>query len=73
GYFQSLLYCIEGLLASLNVKDLVLPAADEVESMWRNRFGFEKLDQNRFVNAYILLYVHFRGSLPQQLVFNGFH
>ncbi|KAL0416018.1 UNVERIFIED_CONTAM: hypothetical protein Slati_3433700 [Sesamum latifolium] len=45
GYFQSLLYCIEGLLASLNVKDLVLPAADEVESMWRNRFGFEKLDQ----------------------------
>ncbi|KAL0460741.1 UNVERIFIED_CONTAM: Increased DNA methylation 1, partial [Sesamum latifolium] len=35
GYFQSLLYCIEGLLASLNVKDLVLPAADEAESMWR--------------------------------------
>ncbi|KAL0416010.1 UNVERIFIED_CONTAM: hypothetical protein Slati_3432900, partial [Sesamum latifolium] len=47
GYFQSLLYCIEGLLASLNVKDLVLPAADEVESMWRNRFGFEKLDQEQ--------------------------
>ncbi|KAL0460742.1 UNVERIFIED_CONTAM: Increased DNA methylation 1, partial [Sesamum latifolium] len=47
GYFQSLLYCIEGLLASLNVKDLVLPAADEAESMWRNRFGFEKLGQEQ--------------------------
>ncbi|KAL0418260.1 UNVERIFIED_CONTAM: Increased DNA methylation 1 [Sesamum radiatum] len=35
GYFQSLFYCIEGLLASLNVKDLVLPAADEAESLWR--------------------------------------
>ncbi|KAL0416012.1 UNVERIFIED_CONTAM: hypothetical protein Slati_3433100, partial [Sesamum latifolium] len=47
GYFQSLLYCIEGLLASLNVKDLVLPAANEAESMWRNRLGFEKLGQEQ--------------------------
>ncbi|KAK6144314.1 hypothetical protein DH2020_021134 [Rehmannia glutinosa] len=45
GYFQSLFFCIEGLLASLNVKDLVLPAADDAESLWRNRFGFEKLGQ----------------------------
>ncbi|KAL0462443.1 UNVERIFIED_CONTAM: Increased DNA methylation 1 [Sesamum latifolium] len=45
GYFQSLFYCIEGLLASLNVKGLILPAADEAESLWRNRFGFEKLGQ----------------------------
>ncbi|KAL0460618.1 UNVERIFIED_CONTAM: Increased DNA methylation 1 [Sesamum latifolium] len=47
GYFQSLFYCIEGLLASLNVKDLVLPAADEAESLWKNRFGFEKLGQEQ--------------------------
>ncbi|KAL2239881.1 UNVERIFIED_CONTAM: Increased DNA methylation 1 [Sesamum indicum] len=47
GYFQSLFYCIEGLLASLNVKDLILPAADEAESLWKNRFGFEKLGQEQ--------------------------
>ncbi|KAK4408448.1 hypothetical protein Sango_0425800 [Sesamum angolense] len=47
GYFQSLFYCVEGLLASLNVKDLVLPAADEAESLWRNRFGFQTLGQEQ--------------------------
>ncbi|XP_057955697.1 uncharacterized protein LOC131149343 [Malania oleifera] len=43
GYFQCLFSCIEGLLASLNVKKLVLPAADEAESIWTKRFGFYKL------------------------------
>ncbi|KAI4368738.1 hypothetical protein MLD38_017259 [Melastoma candidum] len=43
GYFQSLFSCIEGLLGSLNVKDLVLPAAEEAESIWINRFGFGKM------------------------------
>ncbi|KAL0390586.1 UNVERIFIED_CONTAM: Increased DNA methylation 1 [Sesamum calycinum] len=33
--------------ASLNVKDLVLPAADEAESLWRNRFGFQTLGQEQ--------------------------
>ncbi|KAL0390587.1 UNVERIFIED_CONTAM: hypothetical protein Scaly_0415800 [Sesamum calycinum] len=51
GYFQSLFYCIEGLLASLNVKDLVLPAADEAESLWRNRFGFQTLGQEQVHTA----------------------
>ncbi|KAL0436959.1 UNVERIFIED_CONTAM: Increased DNA methylation 1 [Sesamum radiatum] len=37
----------KGLLASLNVKDLILPAADEAESLWKNRFGFEKLGQEQ--------------------------
>ncbi|KAL0436938.1 UNVERIFIED_CONTAM: Increased DNA methylation 1 [Sesamum radiatum] len=58
GYFQSLFYCIEGLLASLNVKDLVLPAAHEAESMWRNRFGFEKLGQeqlDRYKKSYQMM------------------
>ncbi|GFQ01017.1 chromodomain-helicase-DNA-binding protein 4 [Phtheirospermum japonicum] len=45
GYFQSLYFCIEKLLVSLSVKDLVLPAAGEAESLWKNRFGFERLDQ----------------------------
>ncbi|MQL94834.1 hypothetical protein Taro_027493 [Colocasia esculenta] len=43
GYFQSLFSCIEGMLASLNVKHLVLPAADEAESIWTKRFGFSKM------------------------------
>ncbi|KAL1544099.1 hypothetical protein AAHA92_20995 [Salvia divinorum] len=47
GYFQALFACIEDLLLSLNIKDLVLPAADEAESLWKTRFGFEKLDQEK--------------------------
>ncbi|KAL0291905.1 UNVERIFIED_CONTAM: hypothetical protein Sradi_7009800 [Sesamum radiatum] len=47
GYFQSLFYCIEGLLASLKVKDLILPAAHEAESLWKNKFGFEKLGEEQ--------------------------
>ncbi|XP_030521033.1 uncharacterized protein LOC115734409 isoform X2 [Rhodamnia argentea] len=43
GYFQSLFGCIERLLHSLNVKNLVLPAAEEAESIWTNRFGFCKM------------------------------
>ncbi|KAK6138126.1 hypothetical protein DH2020_028126 [Rehmannia glutinosa] len=56
GYFQSLFFCIEGLLASLNVKDLVLPAADDAESLWRNRFGFEKkLARKRYQKSYQMM------------------
>lgn len=47
GYFQCLFSCIENLLASLNVKNLVLPAADEAESLWKDRFGFKKLDEEK--------------------------
>ncbi|KAM7528022.1 hypothetical protein LguiB_031432 [Lonicera macranthoides] len=43
GYFGSLFSCIENLLMSLNVKELVLPAADEAESLWTKKFGFEKI------------------------------
>ena len=35
--------CIERLLAFLNVKSLVLPAAEEAESIWTDKFGFEKM------------------------------
>ncbi|KAI3523360.1 hypothetical protein L1887_01424 [Cichorium endivia] len=45
GYFQALFSCIEELLASLNVKILALPAADEAESIWTNKFGFEKMPE----------------------------
>ncbi|KAK4772304.1 hypothetical protein SAY86_014079 [Trapa natans] len=43
GYFQSLFACIEKLLASFCVRKLVLPAAEEAESIWTNKFGFEKI------------------------------
>ncbi|XP_062109710.1 uncharacterized protein LOC133821415 isoform X2 [Humulus lupulus] len=38
GYFQVLFSCIEKLLVSLNVENIVLPAAEEVESIWTNKF-----------------------------------
>ncbi|GJS29145.1 zinc finger, PHD-type containing protein [Tanacetum coccineum] len=43
GYFQALFSCIEELLASLNVKILALPAADEAGSIWTKKFEFEKI------------------------------
>ncbi|XP_020672201.1 uncharacterized protein LOC110092139 [Dendrobium catenatum] len=43
GYFQSLFSCIESMFKSLKVKHFVLPAANDAESMWTNKFGFSKL------------------------------
>lgn len=48
GYFQCLFSCIVRLLGSLNVKNLVLPAADEAESIWTKKFCFNKLSQHEF-------------------------
>ncbi|KAJ8551934.1 hypothetical protein K7X08_028377 [Anisodus acutangulus] len=50
GYFQSLFSCIENLLQSLNVKNLVLPSAEEAESIWTNRFSFTKIDEEQLKN-----------------------
>ncbi|KAL3825602.1 hypothetical protein ACJIZ3_021631 [Penstemon smallii] len=47
GYFKSLYNCIESLLKSLKVKNLVLPAAHEAKSMWKQKFGFEKLSHKQ--------------------------
>uniref|UniRef100_A0A0D9WUF6 Uncharacterized protein n=1 Tax=Leersia perrieri TaxID=77586 RepID=A0A0D9WUF6_9ORYZ len=46
GYFKALFGCIERLLASLKVKHFILPAADEAESIWTQRFGFVKITQD---------------------------
>ncbi|KAG1361365.1 putative increased DNA methylation 1 [Cocos nucifera] len=43
GYFQSLFSCIERLLVTLKVQHFVLPAADEAESIWTQKFGFTKI------------------------------
>ncbi|XP_062233952.1 uncharacterized protein LOC133931156 isoform X2 [Phragmites australis] len=46
GYFQALFACIERMLASLKVKHFVLPAAEEAESIWTERFGFTKISHD---------------------------
>ncbi|XWS71550.1 hypothetical protein CRYUN_Cryun03dG0147300 [Craigia yunnanensis] len=51
GYFQCLFTCLEKLLGFLNVKNLVLPAADEAESIWTKKFGFSKITQEE-LNKY---------------------
>ncbi|KAF3455153.1 hypothetical protein FNV43_RR05601 [Rhamnella rubrinervis] len=61
GYFQTLFACIERFLAFLNVKNLVLPAADEAESIWTKKFGFAKLAQDQINNRKEA--VEFLGSL----------
>ncbi|KAJ8568379.1 hypothetical protein K7X08_027912 [Anisodus acutangulus] len=62
GYFQSLFSCIENLLQSLNVKNLVLPSAEEAESIWTNRFNFTKIDKEQLK--------HYRKNY-QMMVFSG--
>ncbi|KAE8687222.1 Cyclin-dependent kinases regulatory subunit 1 [Hibiscus syriacus] len=51
GYFQCLFNCIEKLLGFLRVKMLVLPAADEAESIWTKKFRFGKITQEE-LNKY---------------------
>nr|XP_043631499.1 uncharacterized protein LOC122602951 [Erigeron canadensis] len=48
GYFQALFYCIEELLLSLDVELLVLPAAEEAESIWTKKLGFRKMSDERY-------------------------
>ncbi|XP_021899063.1 increased DNA methylation 1-like [Carica papaya] len=51
GYFQCLFSCLEMLLGFLNVKHLVLPAAEEAKSIWTDKFGFNSMTQKE-VDAY---------------------
>ncbi|KAJ8754160.1 hypothetical protein K2173_002059 [Erythroxylum novogranatense] len=49
GYFQALFSSIERLLCFLNVENLVLPAAEEAESIWTNKFGFRKMSEGQLL------------------------
>lgn len=49
GCFQALFSCIERLLCSLNVENLVLPAAEKAESIWTKKFGFRKMSKERLL------------------------
>ncbi|XP_018850599.1 uncharacterized protein LOC109013101 isoform X2 [Juglans regia] len=71
GYFQILFSCIEKLLSFLNVKSLVLPAAEEAESIWTDKFGFERLkpDQLSKYRSCCCQMVTFKGtSMLQKMV-----
>lgn len=47
GYFQALFTCIERMLSSMDVQNLVLPAAEDAESIWTKKFGFTKMSEER--------------------------
>ncbi|KAI7998923.1 Increased DNA methylation 1 [Camellia lanceoleosa] len=49
GYFQALFSCIESLLYSLNVENLVLPIAAEAESIWTKKLGFRKMSDEKLL------------------------
>ncbi|XP_020211987.1 increased DNA methylation 1 isoform X2 [Cajanus cajan] len=63
GYFQTLFSCIERLLAFLNVKTLVLPAAEEAESIWTDKFEFSKMKPDQVTN--------YRKHCNQMVTFKG--
>ncbi|KAF6134386.1 hypothetical protein GIB67_005778 [Kingdonia uniflora] len=58
GYFQALFACMEIFLGFLNVRNIVLPAADEVGSIWTDKFGFNKMTHeqlNEFRRKYQMM------------------
>ncbi|XP_022767224.1 uncharacterized protein LOC111311793 isoform X2 [Durio zibethinus] len=63
GYFQLLFSCIEKLLAFLSVKNIVLPAAEEAESIWTDKFGFKKLTPDQLSE--------YKKSCCQMVIFKG--
>ncbi|KAL5546009.1 hypothetical protein UlMin_005696 [Ulmus minor] len=64
GYFQLLFSNIEKLLAFLNVESLLLPSAEEAESIWTEKFGFTKIEPHQLVNYRKICYqmVTFKGT-----------
>ncbi|XP_062013756.1 uncharacterized protein LOC133730101 [Rosa rugosa] len=75
GYFQTLFSCIERLLAFLNVKILLLPAADKAASIWTKKFGFQNLNQSEiheYRKRYPILIFHgtsvLQKSVPKRRV-----
>ncbi|EEC79814.1 hypothetical protein OsI_21258 [Oryza sativa Indica Group] len=57
GYFQALFSCIERMLISLKIKHFMLPAAQEAEGIWMNKFGFTKIPQEQLLRKNVDLNV----------------
>lgn len=47
GYFKTLLSMVEEMIMRLKVKVLILPADEETQSIWINKFGFAKMTEER--------------------------
>ncbi|XP_024016835.1 uncharacterized protein LOC18027534 isoform X2 [Eutrema salsugineum] len=64
GYFQLLFSCVEKLLSFLNVESIVVPAAEEAEPLWMNKFGFRKLAPEQLSMYIKVCYqmVRFKGA-----------
>lgn len=63
GYFAALFACMGRLLAYLNVKHLVLPATDEAQAMWTQKFGFTKISLDQLYSlAEGIKIVDFEGT-----------
>ncbi|PHT37800.1 hypothetical protein CQW23_21373 [Capsicum baccatum] len=63
GYFRLLLSCIEKLLAFLNIRRFVLPAAGEATSIWTEKFGFKEIPPD--------LLVSYKKTCWQLITFKG--
>uniref|UniRef100_A0A0E0L6P8 Zinc finger PHD-type domain-containing protein n=1 Tax=Oryza punctata TaxID=4537 RepID=A0A0E0L6P8_ORYPU len=66
GYFQALFSCIERMLISLKIKHFMLPAAQEAEGIWMNKFGFSKIPQEQseaYLNGAHLTIFHGTSNL----------
>ncbi|KAK4343079.1 hypothetical protein RND71_038895 [Anisodus tanguticus] len=63
GYFQLLLSCIEKLLAFLNVRKFVLPAAVEAMSIWTEKLGFKEIPPDQLVS--------YKKNCWQMITFKG--
>nr|VDD15198.1 unnamed protein product [Brassica oleracea] len=64
GYFQLLFSCVEKLLSFLNVESIMVPAAEEAEPLWMNKFGFRKLAPEQLSKYVKVSYqmVRFKGA-----------
>ncbi|XP_010527905.1 PREDICTED: uncharacterized protein LOC104805160 [Tarenaya hassleriana] len=64
GYFQLLFSCIEKLLSFLNIEKIVLPAAEEAEPLWMNKYGFRKMAPDQLSKYMKMCYqmVRFKGA-----------
>ncbi|XP_076938160.1 increased DNA methylation 1-like [Bidens hawaiensis] len=74
GHFKVFFRCFERLLSQLNVKKLVVPAAEEVIAMWCNKFGLRKvtpIEQNEYMQKHTSMVAFTGTSLLEKEVPEG--
>lgn len=63
GYFQLFFTCFEKMLTYLNIKKIVLPAAEDAKSLWTNKLGFRKVTPMQLSE--------YRQTLTSMVAFQG--